>query len=221
MCCDHLCGKHCFQLILWSKCHARLLLRIPIHGLTTSLNSIALEDDDRRAIGDKRAVWASLNNCCEFASTKSARVTFKFCFHRCPHLPRWMRYVIFDATTTTGSLSRITPVVFGDELFQTSLFGMCWKAYRLSREPTPLLANLPLILDCLIRPSQLNAVPHWKTGIVLPVYQSSDCRNCASGHHFCNEDNSSSIIPTFSATNVEAKVDLLKIHVKWNWEAPE
>jgi hypothetical protein len=43
------------------------------------LNSIALEDDDRRAIGYKRAVWTSLNNSCEFASIKRARFT-GFCF---------------------------------------------------------------------------------------------------------------------------------------------
>src|SRR5215831_7849848 len=101
--------------------------RTPSHGPTMSLNSIAPEDDNRRTIGHKRAVRASLNNFCKFASIKNARVTSKFCFYHLPHLPRWMRYVIFDATITTSSLSRITPVVFGDELFQASLFGISWK----------------------------------------------------------------------------------------------
>ena len=129
--------------------------------------------------------------------------------------------MIFDATSATTWLSRIAPVVFRDELFQTSLLGMYWKAYVLSREPAPPFGNLPLILDCLIRPFCINTVTHWKTCIVLPVQQSSGCRNCASRDYFCNEDNSSSLLPAFLAANIEAKVDLLKIDVKWNWEAPE
>jgi hypothetical protein len=113
-----------------------------------------------------------------------------------------MRDVIFDATT--GSLTCATPVVFGDELFQTFLLRMRWKANGLGREPAPLVADLPLILGRLIQLVRLNAVRHRKAGIVLPVYQASGCRNCTFRYDLGNEDNSSSFIAAFFATNVQA-----------------
>jgi hypothetical protein len=90
--------------------------RGPIHVVTVSLNSVAPEDEDGRAICHERAIGTPLENCCQFAPINSARVTFKFCLRGRPHLPRRMRYVIFDTPTT--SLSRITPVVFGADSFR-------------------------------------------------------------------------------------------------------
>jgi hypothetical protein len=176
--------------------------QVPIHGLAISLNSPTREDDHGRAICYKRAVRLSLKNCCEFVPIKSVDLAFKSSFSGRPYLPRNMRDVIFDATT--GSLRRITPVVFGNELFQTPLLRLCRNAYSLSREGAPVIADLPLILGPLVQLFRFNVVPHRKVFIVLPIYQASGCGNCASGHHLGDKGNSSSIIAAFFATNVEA-----------------
>jgi len=130
-----------------------------------------------------------------------------------------MRDVIFEATT--ASLSRITPIVFGDELFQTRLLRIYWNAYGLRREPAPLVANLPLVLGRLAQPLRPNAVPHRKIYVVLTVDEASGGRNCASGHDLGNENNSSAVIAPLFATNVEAEVYLLEIGMKRNWETPK
>jgi hypothetical protein len=49
----------------------------------------------------------------------------------------------------------------------------------------------------------------------------SGCRNRSSRHNLSDENNSSSIIAAFLATNVEAQVYLLELGVKRNWETPE
>jgi hypothetical protein len=122
-----------------------------------------------------------------------------------------MRDVIFEATA--ASSSRVTPVVFGDELFQTPLLRIRWQTYSLSREPAPLVAKLPLILGCPAHTFCLNATPHRKVCIVLPVYDASGSGNCAHRNDLGNKNNSSSII-TFFAANVESQVYLIKIGVK-------
>ena len=155
----------------------------------------------------------------EFASIENAAITFKSSFGSRPHLPGHMRDVIFDAAT--GSLSRITPIVFGDELFQTPLLRMRWKVDGLGREPAPLATNLPLILDGHTQIIRLNAVLHRKADIVFPIDQASGCRDGAPGHDLGNEDDSSSIIAAFFATNVEAQVYLVKVGVKRDRETPK
>ena len=50
--------------------------------------------------------------------------------------------MIFERTP--GSLSRIAPVVLGNELFQPPFLGTCWRARSLSPETAPLIADLPL-----------------------------------------------------------------------------
>ena len=192
---------------------------IPIHDPTISLNSIAREDYDRRAICHERTVRTSLKNGGEFAPIESAGITFKSSFGSRPYLPGDMRDVIFDAAT--GSLSRIAPIVFGDELFQTPLLRMGWKVDGLGREPAPLATNLPSILGYHTQVIRLNAMLHRKVRIVFSVEQASGCRDGASGHDLGNEDNSSSIIAAFFATNVEAQVYLVKVGVKRDREAPE
>jgi hypothetical protein len=52
--------------------------------------------------------------------------------------------------------------------------------------------------------------------IVLPVQKASRCRNRTSGNDLGNKDNPSSMIAALPATNVEAKIHLIKIGVKWN-----
>jgi hypothetical protein len=192
---------------------------IPIHDLTISLNFIAREDYDRRAICYERTVRTSLKSGCEFAPIKKAGITFKSSLGSRPYLPGDMRDVIFDAAT--GSLRRITPIVFGDELFQTPLLRMRWKVDGLGRDPAPLAGNLPLILGCHIQIIRLNAVLHRKAYIVFPIEQAGGGRDGAPGHDLGNEDNSSSIIAAFLATNVEAQVYLVKVGVKRDRETPE
>jgi hypothetical protein len=191
----------------------------PIHVVAVSLNSVAPEDEDGRAISHERAIGTPLENCCQFASINGARVTFKFCLRGRPHFPRRMRYVIFD--TLTASLSRITPVVFGDELFQTALWRMCWMADCLRGEPAPLTADLPLILRRFIHSFSFNAVLHRKMYIVFSVHDPSRRCNRTSRDDLGDKDNSSSITPPFSATNVEAKIHFIEIGVKWNCEPSE
>jgi len=193
--------------------------RISIHDPTISLNSIAREDYDRRTIGHKRAVRASLKNGREFAPIKSAGLTFESGLTSRPHLPGDMRDVIFDAAA--GSLRRITPIVFANELFQTPLWRMRWKVDGLGREPAPLATNLPLILGSHTQIIRLNAVLHRKADIVFPVEQASGGRDGAPGHDLGNEYNSSSIIAAFFATNVEAQVYFVKVGVKRDREASE
>ena len=110
---------------------------------------------------------------------------------------------------------------FGDELLQTSLWRTLRRVNSPSRERAPSVANLPLILSRLPKPSGLSVVPHWKACIVLAVYELSGCRNRSSRHNLSDENNSSSIIAPFLATNVEAQVYLLELGVKRNWETPE
>ena len=156
-----------------------------------------------RAIRHERAIRASLQNVGEIIPIKSAGVSFKSSVSGCPHLPWGVRNVIFDGTA--ASLSRVTPVVFGDELFQTPLLRIRWQTHSLSREPAPLLAKLPLILGCPTHTFCFNAVPHRKVFIVLPVYDASGGCNCAHRNHLGNKHNSSSIlITTFFAANVES-----------------
>jgi hypothetical protein len=98
---------------------------------------------------------------------------------------------------------------------------MRWKVDGLGREPAPLATNLPLILGYHTQIIRLNAVLHRKARIVFSVEQASGCRDCAPGHDLGNEDNSSSIIAAFFATNVEAQVYLVKVGVKRDRETPE
>jgi len=145
----------------------------------------------------------------EFASVKGAGVPFESRIRGCPHLPGEMRDVVFD--TTTRALSRITPVVFGDELFQTSFPRTCWITHSLSREPAPLIAGLPLILGRSPQLASLNAVFHRKASIVFAVYDACGHRNCESGHNLSDENNSSAILAAIFAANVESQVYLIEI----------
>jgi hypothetical protein len=71
-----------------------------------------------------------MQNVGEIIPIKSAGVSFKSSVRGRPHLPRGMRDVIFEATA--DSSSRVTPVVFGDELFQTPLLRIRWQTHSLS-----------------------------------------------------------------------------------------
>jgi len=130
-----------------------------------------------------------------------------------------MRDVVFKAPA--GSLSRIAPVVFGDELFQAALLRMGWKANRLSKNLAPPVTDSPLIPSRLVQPVCPNSMPHRTAGIVLAVYEASGCRNCASGHNLGDENNSSSVFAALFSPNVEAQVYLIEIGMKRNWEAPK
>ncbi|MFZ1053169.1 MAG: hypothetical protein WAN41_21000, partial [Candidatus Sulfotelmatobacter sp.] len=132
--------------------------RLPIHVSEISLNPITPEDDDRRAICHERAVRASLNNRSKLVPIKRAGVPLKSSGSGRAHLPRDMRDMIFEATT--GSLTRIAPVVFGDELFQTPPSWMFWRANGLSRDLAPPAVNLPLIRSRLAQSFRLDAVLH-------------------------------------------------------------
>ena len=125
--------------------------------------------------------------------------------------------MIFERTTR--SLSRITPVVFGNELFQTPFPRTGRIASSLSPEATPLVANLPLILGAFVQSPRLNAVPHRMVSIILPICDTGHSCDSASGYDFGNKDDASFILVAFSATNVEAQVDLVEIDVKRNGES--
>src|SRR5260370_37983569 len=83
----------------------------------SSKESAASENSDRRAVGNKCRTWMTLQNAAEFNIVQSGCITFKFCRSADPHLPRHMRNVVFQSLP---SPTRITPIVFGHELFQTS-----------------------------------------------------------------------------------------------------
>jgi hypothetical protein len=111
--------------------------------------------------------------------------------------------------------------MLGDELFQTALLRIRGSAFDLNRETAPLVANLPLILSRLIQPFHVDAMLHRNAFIVFPIQQASGRRNRTPGHDFGNENNSSSILVAFFATNVKAQVYLIEIGVKWNGEMAE
>ena len=152
----------------------------PLRDLAKSFDSIASEDDDRRAIGHECAVGASLKNLPEFASVETAGVPFKSGGTGRPHLPRDMRDMIFEATAVP--LSRIAPVVFSDELLETARLGMLWSAYGSSRESAPSAVNPPPIFSRLFKLLCLNVVLHWKACVILAVYKAGCRRNRVSRH---------------------------------------
>ena len=184
-----------------------------------SLDSIAPEDDDGGAIRHERTVGLPLKNCSELATIKSASVPFKSSRSGRPHLPWHMRDVVFDATTR--SLSRIAPVVFGDELFQTPVLRKFGKAYGSGRELAPPVANLPSVLGRIPERFCLEMMLHRETHIVLAVHESGGHRDRVSRHNLRDENDSSSIISVFLATNIEAQVYLIEIGMKRNSETPK
>jgi hypothetical protein len=127
--------------------------------------------------------------------------------------------MIFETATTPPS--RITPVVFRDELLQASLLRMRWKPGGLGGKVAPLAVDLPTILYDFCQFPRLDAVPHREVRIVLAVKNPGGYGNRAPGHDLRDENNSSSIIATVFAANVEAQVDLIEISVKWNGETSE
>ena len=106
--------------------------------------------------------------------------------------------------------------MLGDELFQTPLLRMCWNAFNLNGEAAPVIAEFPPVLSRLIHPFHVGAVLHRKVSVVLPVYEASARRNRSPGHDFGNENNPSSILAAFFATNVEAQVYLIEIGMERN-----
>ncbi|MFZ0954031.1 MAG: hypothetical protein WAN17_17300 [Candidatus Sulfotelmatobacter sp.] len=183
------------------------------------MNFVAPENYDRRAVGHESTVGASLKNCHELIAIKIAGISFKASGSGCPYLPREMRDMIFE--TATASLGRITPVVFGDVLLQASLLRMLRKACGLSRKLAPLAVDLPPILSRLSRSLRLKVMFHREAGVVLAVQYPGGYGNRAPRHDLRNENNSSSVIATVFAANIEAQVDLIEIGVKWNWETSE
>jgi hypothetical protein len=139
----------------------------PVRGRRISLNPTACEDLDGRPIRHKRAVRASLKHTCEFGPVKATRFTFKSGFSGRPYLPGNVGDMIFEGTAV--ALSRITPVVFGNELFHAPLLRMRWKTESLSREAAPMIANPPAIFSGLVQPFRLNVVVHWTISVVLAI----------------------------------------------------
>ncbi len=111
----------------------RLVLRqshctvLPVETVTGEPSATNAQSGGRR-----RTVESSL-------AVKSVGLPFKSGISSCPHLPGIVRDMIFERTS--GSSSRIAPVVLGNELFQTSFLGTCWNARSLSPQATPLIAN--------------------------------------------------------------------------------
>jgi hypothetical protein len=85
----------------------------------------------------------------------------------------------------------------------------------------PPTTKLPLILGGSDRAPGLNAVLHRTVSVVLPIYETGGSRNRTAGHDLGNENNSSSILAGFFASNIEAQVYLIEIGVKWNGKKSE
>jgi hypothetical protein len=123
-----------------------------------------------------------------------------------------VRDTVFQAAAI--SLPGITPVVFGDELFQTSL-------RRIGEELAPLAANFPLIFGHPAACFCLDSVLHREVSVIFPIYEAGGGGDCPSGHDLGNEDNPSAILAAIFAPNVESQVHLLELSMEGNWEIPE
>ena len=79
----------------------------------------SFENDDGRAIGKKRRRGFAFEDARQFRAVFGSRIASQERFYARPYLPNRMGNLIFEASATP--LSRVAPVVFGDELFQTFL----------------------------------------------------------------------------------------------------
>lgn len=131
-----------------------------------------------------------------------------------------MGNVIFEGAS--ASLIRITPIVFGNKLFQTSLSGNFRSAHRLCSQLAPLiLLDLPLILKRLFRPIGANVVFHRQAYIVLTIYTAGHRRDCLLGYNFGDEHDAPSVFIALFATYVKAEVYLIEIRMKRDRKGPK
>jgi hypothetical protein len=64
-------------------------------------------------------------------------------------------------------------------------------------------------------------VLHRQAYIVLAIYKASHRRDCLLGYNFGDEHDASSVFFALLATNVEAKVYLIEIRMKWDHNGPK
>jgi hypothetical protein len=86
---------------------------------------------------------------------------------------------------------------------------------------TPVISELPLILNLLFRPIRANVVLHRQAYIVLAIYKASHRRDCLLGYNFGNEHDAPSVLVALFATDVEAEVYLIEIRMKRDLNPPK
>src|SRR4029077_20412772 len=97
----------------------RLARSCSILGPASSREFTSSENSDRRAFGNECGARLSLKDAAQLDAIQLACVTIESCRRAYPHSPRHMRNVIFEGAP--ASLRRVTPIVFGNKLFQAAL----------------------------------------------------------------------------------------------------
>src|SRR6266404_2675285 len=175
---------------------------------------------DRGSFCEKSGLRFTLEYRRELSSVQLFRIALKCRSPNLPDSPRRMRHAVFHATTS--GLSRISPVMLGDELFNRALswqfrIAIGFKIHLVPEVSAPPSVRYPQTIIA----SRVNLMRHWESHIILFVERAGNQCNCPARNQLPDKHYTSPDFVPYLPSHVKAQVHFLEIRVHRNWQEPE